>query len=250
MGDEDSSKDVVITYDTLFEILRKEKAREELQQLPSNFFSSLALYLKEKKEFIQKSRSGLFTEDESDKANKQFQNIIKIVRELYNRRERKIISIAINKAITGSDLIDTSQMLDEESSLFDGLINVMNFHRQNIINRVVNAEEPSIKLITRENSSATKQQLADESRENSQEQADSAEDEAEKAKDLKNITHSEEDSGLENPEKVRIAMLEDIPKFIGPNLEIYGPYKKDSEATISSSIAEILVESSKAKLIE
>ena len=53
-GKVDNKKDVVITYETLFDILRREKSRDELQELPISFFYDLMNYMNEKNEFIKK----------------------------------------------------------------------------------------------------------------------------------------------------------------------------------------------------
>ena len=63
MGDEES---IPITYETLFEFLRIEKSREELQKLDDGFYNHVIQYLKQKQDMLDKKRheSDLFAAEE------------------------------------------------------------------------------------------------------------------------------------------------------------------------------------------
>ena len=61
-------KEVVITYETLFEILRREKTREELQKLPDNFHNDVGKYLSDKKQTMLSIANDQFSEIEQEKA--------------------------------------------------------------------------------------------------------------------------------------------------------------------------------------
>ena len=69
--------EINISYETLFELLRREKTRDELQKLEDSFFTDVVNYLKEKEEFLQnqKKKQDLFAADEIYKAEKQLENI-------------------------------------------------------------------------------------------------------------------------------------------------------------------------------
>src|SRR3989344_2263400 len=86
----------VITYENLYEILRKEKYSPEIQAIDKNFYQQLIQYLEEKKAIIesQKNKDSIFA-NEIQKAQIQLDNLKKIIKELYERRERKIIDLAI-----------------------------------------------------------------------------------------------------------------------------------------------------------
>ena len=109
--------EINITYETLFELLRREKNREELQKLDETFFNDVVTYLKEQKEFLneQKTKQDLFAVEELKKAEIQEENIRKILRELYEKREKKMISLALDASRTSSSIIDTSVLLEEEN---------------------------------------------------------------------------------------------------------------------------------------
>ena len=80
-------KGITITYETLFEILRREKDRLELQKLDISFYDDVISYIQEKKALLDgKGQQQLFSEDEKIKTEKQLINIRKILRELYERK--------------------------------------------------------------------------------------------------------------------------------------------------------------------
>ena len=110
----DDQKEVLVTFETLYDALRKEKVREDLQNLPKHFFNDVLVYLREKQQAYDETQGklDLFSSAEREKLTVQLQNIRRILKELYDRREKKIVDIAINKSRTQSNIIDTSNMLD------------------------------------------------------------------------------------------------------------------------------------------
>ena len=81
------TKEINITYETLFEILKREKDITELQKLEPVFFSDFVDYLNEKKKVLEKEDS-MFSYDEKKKVEKQIDNARRIIKEIYERRER------------------------------------------------------------------------------------------------------------------------------------------------------------------
>ena len=110
-------KSINITYETLFDMLRNEKSREELQKLDDSFFEDLIQYISDKKQLISQDKdSEFFSGLEKEKTVKQLKNIKKLVRELYERREKKIVNMALISSRTGS-ILDDSALLKEEKQL-------------------------------------------------------------------------------------------------------------------------------------
>lgn len=146
MGDEKKSDEVVITYETLFEIFRREKNRGELQKLDDDFLMNVISYLVRKKSILDtnKDQSTLFAEEEKLNAEKQLFNIKKILRDLYEQREKKVIEMALNKSRTQSPLVDETPLLKEERLLYDSLVKTLDLSRQDILMKLLNAEMPAI----------------------------------------------------------------------------------------------------------
>ena len=139
--------EINISYETLFELLRREKSRDELQKLNDTFFADVVNYLKEKEEFLenQKQKQDLFAAEEIEKAEKQISNIKKILKELYERRERKILSMALDASKTTSIVIDTSAMLTEEKLFYSNVLGILNNFRQGVLFNMQSGRMPEIK---------------------------------------------------------------------------------------------------------
>lgn len=200
-----------ITYETLFDMLRNEKHREELQKLDDSFFEDLIEYLTDKKALIAQDRdSELFSELEKEKTIKQLENIKKIVRELYERREKKILYMALISSRTGS-LLDDSALLKEEKQLFDALIEVLNNSRVGVLFKVLKAQRPELKPASK----PKPEELESPKKENT----------------LVRFTHA-------------------VPKFLGKELEVYGPFEEEDIANLPFEIADVLIKKDRAEEIK
>jgi len=219
-----TDKDVNITYDTLFELLRREKGREKLQQLQSSFFEDVVNYLKEKEAIVNKPAEGnLFSDEEKEKTNAQLENVRKIIKELYERRERKLVEMAMFKSRTNSGLINNNNMLPEEKILFDSIVAKLNMFRSGIVMRVIKGLDTFIDS---------------ESGKNSQNSNSSLQENKDKSDNAK-------------VEKVNIMVkfTNPVPKFVGKELESYGPFLPEDTANLPRQIAEILIKKGKAEEI-
>jgi len=110
----------MITYNELYDALRKERYSEQLQPIPKNFVKEFAEYLKEKKELADKK-----DDDFSDtivKTKKQLENSIAIFKELILRRKKKILELAFIATQTGISKRDFENMLAIEKEAFEGII--------------------------------------------------------------------------------------------------------------------------------
>ena len=219
-------KEVVITYETLFEILRREKSREDLQKLPENFNEEVKKYLHEKRQTILSVSNDPFADVEQEKTQRQIMNIKKILNELYERREKKIISIALNKSRMPKSVIDLSNLAENEKALYEKLISTFNDARQFVLKHVilesVISEAPPQKA------------------------------EVEKQPEIP-IEQSEEPKQEKPAFKTadgtrKVKFVCDVSQFVGPNLEIYGPFKAEEMAMLPVSVCNVLVNKKKAEL--
>src|SRR3990167_4721377 len=135
-------QEVVITYETLFELLKRERERVDLQKIEPEFFSNTISYIKDKKKIIEAKSDSPFAIEERKKTERQLENIYKILKELYERREKKIISIALDKSRTKSNLIDTTALLKEEKAVFDALTSLLDTYREAILYSLLNERMP------------------------------------------------------------------------------------------------------------
>lgn len=153
------SKEVVFTYEALYELLRREKSREELQKIDPAFFVNVLNYLKDKQRSYDDSlaKNDMFSQSEREKVNIQFNNAKRLIRDLYDIRERKIIIMAVNHCRTKAHLLDTVNLLPEESALFNALCASLGFHRGNILQRLLDLRQPEIIQIPETQISKNKQ---------------------------------------------------------------------------------------------
>ncbi len=110
----------MITYNELYEALRKERYSEQLQPIAKNFIKEMGAYLKDKKEIVDKKDDDF--PETLLKTKKQFENSLSIFRELLLRRKKKILDLAFVAAETGISKRDFENMLAIEKECFDDIM--------------------------------------------------------------------------------------------------------------------------------
>ena len=219
-----AEKSVVITYETLFELLNRERERPELQKLEQSFFADVVDYLREKSKYteeVKNSSSASF--DEKMKAEKQLHNLHKIIKEIYERREKKILFVALDRSRTKSNIIDTSSLLTDERTMFDTLTRTLDSFRKGILENVISLNAPSS---VQERPAEPKKEVQKENPPFFQNAAEIA-----GATKLVRFVHA-------------------VPKFVGTELEEYGPFQEEDVANLPSEIAELLVSKGRVEEIK
>ena len=135
--------DVIITYETLYELLRREKSRSEIQDLGNDFFGDVIKYIKDKKDILesQKSKDNVFASREIERTTKQLGSIYTILKELYERRENKIINSALLNSRNDSK-VDVSVLLPDEIKFYESLRNNLNLYRKGILSSLLEGKLP------------------------------------------------------------------------------------------------------------
>ncbi|MDO8460374.1 MAG: hypothetical protein Q7S74_04650 [Nanoarchaeota archaeon] len=110
----------MIGYNDLYELLRKEKYSEPLQQLPKKFIEDFSEYINDKSSAIGNDNN-LFA-DAATKSKKQLENAIAIFKELMSRRKKKILGLVFLATETGIMKRDYENMLSLEKEVFDKLV--------------------------------------------------------------------------------------------------------------------------------
>lgn len=211
---EQSAKEVVLTYETIYELLRREKSREELQKLDETFIRDSLQYLKEKQQAHDDNltKNDIFSQSERDKLHIQLANIRKLLKDLYDIRERKIINMAINKSRTNSHIVDTENLQFHEKAMFEAITTVLNQYRGGVLHRLLETREPDILPVV-----------------------------------LPLPEEAEEEAPSANK---HIKFIDAVDQFAGPELELYGPYQPEDEAELPKELADILVSQGKAAEIQ
>ncbi|HLC50177.1 MAG TPA: hypothetical protein VJI97_02010 [Candidatus Nanoarchaeia archaeon] len=187
----------------------KEKDRTDLQKLEPSFFNDTISYIKEKKKILEAKTDSPFANEEIKKTERQLENIYKIIKELYGRREKKIITMAMDRSRTQSNLIDTSVLLKEEKVFFDTLTALLDTYREQILLAVLNERIPFLQGF-----------------------------EYKKQKEEVKLV-------VKSTKLVRFTGH--VPKFVGTELEEYGPFEEEDIANLPIEIADVLINKSKAE---
>ncbi len=197
----------IITYETIYETLRKERSYAELQKLDPDFFKNVVRYMQEKESILalQKSKSSPFS-PELGKIQAQIENIKRLIRELYEKRENKILQLAILSSRTEASNVNLSSMLNEESIFYSQLLSVLDKCRKGILHNVLNKQPPFI---------------------------DSS------PKELKSLPSQQDNTKL-------VRFTHPTPKFVGEDLNIYGPFESEDIANLPEKVAELLIEKKRA----
>jgi DNA replication initiation complex subunit (GINS family) len=230
------AEDVVnITYETLFDILRMEKRREDVQELSRTFYQDVVNYLKQKKEIMVKKEheSGIESFDEIKKLNIQYENVQKIIKEIYERREKKILFMALNKSRTRMNGINMSALLPQEQELYEQMTRLFDAYRKDIAERLMTANLP------KEQIAAVISSVGEKSCEKKQisEQVVSIHSIQPPVIEQAAVVQQESVALSE----VQVKFLQNTEEFIGPDLESYGPFAAEAVAKIPQAIAEIFV---------
>jgi len=137
---------VNLTYEALFELVMREKNRAELQVLHPAFYADFVLYLKKKKEMLHESipLETLYQDTHVERLSKQVRNIKSLIRELYERREKKIIIMAMNQVRIDEEVIDKILFLPEELNFFNGLCEIFKHYKFEILYSLLQGKEPNI----------------------------------------------------------------------------------------------------------
>jgi DNA replication initiation complex subunit (GINS family) len=222
-----------ITYETLFELLRNEKNREDLQKLDRDFMKDIRSYIDQKKNSISNSIQN--SEDDGTTWISVQRNIKSILKQLYDKRETKIVRMALNKARTNTNIIDTSVLLKEEKEMYEKLVSLFSEYRGQLLTSLFvgwkrmpegrpGVEEPS-------EVSQDKGSVSD-----NQETTDEDEDE-----DM-------DDDMDDEPGKTKVVrFLSAVPKFMGKELEVYGPFDEEDVASLPEDVAELLIKKGRAE---
>jgi DNA replication initiation complex subunit (GINS family) len=207
--EEETKDEVTITYETLFELLRREKEKSELQKLDSTFFNNVLRYLKDKKAIITQQQVDTSSIEDRAKIGEQLVNVKKIIREFYDRREKKIVAMAIDKSKNKSSIVDNSIFLKQEKELFESIVKILSLSRENVLFNIIELREPlSLGGV--------------------------------------DLGNSVQDSPtpvvkVQKKDTKLVRFLNAVPKFVGKELEEYGPFEEEDIASLPVEIATVLI---------
>jgi DNA replication initiation complex subunit (GINS family) len=216
----------LITFEAIYDMVRKEKGSEELQQLNPNTYALIAFYLRTKLQIYKEAKEKNLAD--TNNIESQLSSARSLTRELYERRERKITQLALNKSRTQSDKVDLHGLLESEKKIFEELVILFDRYRKEQLLEAVNARTPAIEDEIEEGSRQEKED----------EQTPKTSHTPQK---IEPGVDTKDEKGPVVEELLMVKFLAEVPKFYGPSLEIYGPFKAGDIANLPKIIANILL---------
>ena len=248
-------ENIKITLETLYDILRNEKKKEDLQKLEETFFLDVVSYLREKKAFLElkKDNDNPFATGEKEKLEYELRSIQRILKEIYEKREKKIIDIALNRSRTGSDIIDTSSMLREEREFYQKILEILDQFRRGVALNLLRGNLPEIVVGTRIELRSSISSVTQPSSFSKFEGAPAmVADDEDESPPISNTDHQIEttETPAEIPlEMTKIKIIRPIPKFVWKDLKVYGPFDSGEETSIFPEVAELMIRKGRAEKV-
>ena len=182
------------TYDYLRKIQLEEKHKASLFPIESDFYSSF-------KSRIGQLEERLSTDPSFDGAKEQ-ENTLKILRDVIDRRQKKILLKAQHDLLAGE--VSSEGLAEEEKELYRSIIKLLKEHESVVLN------------------GSAQTALA--------EQAPAPEE--------------------QEPELLSIKILQDLPEFVGPDMQVCGPFKQDQVVQLEKEEALLLINRNAAQQVE
>jgi DNA replication initiation complex subunit (GINS family) len=205
----------MITYQELRKIQAKERDNPELQELGEDFLNQILEYIHAKRNALNdmRDKESVFSKDSSSEIQHEIKNVMGIISDIYDRRQRKILSQVMMSLKTDS-LEDISKMLDFEKEIYDKALSLLKSYRSAFFEKVMNGKPETSK-----NSSISEKT---------------------------SNTSPTETIKKPHDEVISLKTTVDIPSFMWENGRTYGPFLEGDFVKLPSKVAEILEKSGKA----
>ena len=213
--------DVIITYETLFDILRKEKSRQELQQLPAEFYGQIVAYVRQKRAEVE--AAGGVVAPSAQKPLIQYRNVQKILRELYERRERKIVEMALNRARSESNIVDVAPLLSQERRLYDEVARLLGTCKLELLEPVLRGDAPDGVVVP------------------AVLPVEGAGGESKAVEVAGGESEGVTPEAIATRDSCTVMFVAAVPKFLGLKGEIHGPFEPGEKAELPGKIAAVLL---------
>jgi DNA replication initiation complex subunit (GINS family) len=115
-----------ITFEFIRKIQREEQREPKLTKIPEDFYQKAKAYLEEKRKLSEKKKDKL--------TSIEVRNVERLLEDIYNRRETKLINHAIITVRTG---VPPQNLMEEEKNFFEGIVNILKSQRERVLNKLL-----------------------------------------------------------------------------------------------------------------
>ena len=198
-----------LTYEDIYELLRSEKNSTDLEPLSTKDLAKINKYLIAKRKLLESQKGGMFSGlKERAKILSEIENVRCALRDLFEKRECKIINRALYTLRTDLKLKDSTNMLANEIELYNSLLG--------------NLEKSKLAF----------DKLLEEST-----LPDSIAADAVSKEETKDAVAS----------SMKLEFLDTVPELVDAELAKHGPFEKGNVASLPNELASILISQGKAK---
>lgn len=120
----------VVNYEDLSEIRRKESSSPMPIKIEPDFYKSLARYLNSLEEELMKERKKDPNSNRATLLADELKNATRLSEEIYGKREKKIIQVALAAARGGKPKL--KYLMEEEKILYDDTLEILKRNREKI----------------------------------------------------------------------------------------------------------------------
>jgi hypothetical protein len=219
-------------YEDIYEISRNEKFSSDLQELTKEDLRKIKEYFKEKGKGTQSQNqsTNLFATHNRAKVQIEISNASRVIKDLLERRERKLINRAVFNSRIENSIRDTSNMLEIEEELYDQLIFIIKRFRKGFTATIDNDGNYPSKIMQK-----LKIREDIDIKTHFKEGQKTAKKEFKEAIDKQVEKNKEESIDLEE-----YTITSDTPEFYGPNMNKYGPFITGDKVKLPREVIELL----------
>jgi len=242
-----------ITYNDIYELLRSEKNSADLESIDAGYLARVKDYLAAKRKLLEAQKGGMFSGlKERAKILSEIENVRGALKDLFEKREYKVINRALYTLRTDLKMKDTTNMLPSEVELYNALLTILDKSKlaflslidENVtedkLPRVDAVSTPEIAPIV-ELAPSLSPPAASEVIDNPP-PAEPAEEEV--------VLNNEELASSDDAQAsqdISLTFLEAVPELVDANLNKHGPFREGQTASMPSELAIILMAQGKAK---
>ncbi|MEM7821262.1 MAG: hypothetical protein QXX38_00365 [Candidatus Aenigmatarchaeota archaeon] len=125
-----------ITFEFIRKVQIEEQSSSKLTKLPEDFYKRVSSYIQQKKKITETM--------EDRKIALEIKSVERLVEDIFNRRERKILNSALIAARTN---IPPENLTEEERKFFESLVNLIKERRNKCLTSILSLEEETIGLV-------------------------------------------------------------------------------------------------------
>lgn len=114
-----------ITFELIRKIQLEEQKANTLTRLPTNFFNAVSNYLEQKKKIVA---------SDDRKGSLELKSIERLVEDIFNRRERKILNVSIISARSG---LPPENLSEEEKPFYNSMVSLIKIRRSELLNNLL-----------------------------------------------------------------------------------------------------------------